>query len=203
MVARGAVMETVHGWERPNWFSNTPDAIADETFRRANWFDPVAVEVEAATTRVAMADLSVFSKFDIRGPDVGDFLEALGANRAPKPGRIGLTQALTPAGGVLSEFTVARMAVDHAYLNSAAAAEEIDLDLLRTCAAGFDVQISNVTDQIAVIGLIGPKSPELLPMLADMPWLTVRDTTVAEVPVRALRVSYNGECGWELHVPAN
>ena len=203
MVARGAVMEAAHGWERPNWFSNTPDAIADETFRRANWFDPVAVEVEAATTRVAMADLSVFSKFDIRGPDVGDFLEALGANRAPKPGRIGLTQALTPAGGVLSEFTVARMAVDHAYLNSAAAAEEIDLDLLRTCAAGFDVQISNVTDQIAVIGLIGPKSPELLPMLADMPWLTVRDTTVAEVPVRALRVSYNGECGWELHVPAN
>lgn len=203
MVARGAVMGAAHGWERPNWFADAQDATADETFRRANWFDPVAAEVEAATKHVAMADLSVFSKFEVRGPDVGSFLEALGANKAPKPGRIGLTHALTPAGGVLSEFTVARIAKDHAYLNSAAAAEEIDLDLLLACATGFDVQISNVTDQIAVIGVMGPSSPELLTTLADMPWLTVRDTTIANVPVRALRVSYIGECGWELHISTN
>ena len=202
MVERGAVMGAAHGWERPNWFTDEPDAVADETFRRANWFAPVAAEVEAATNRVAMADLSVFSKFDVTGPDVVPFLEALGANRAPKPGRIGLTHALIPSGGVLSEFTVTRLGPEHAYLTSAAAAEEIDLDLLRNTAAGFDVQIANITEDFAVIGVMGPKAAQILPELADMAWLTAREANVADVPVRAMRVSYIGESGWELHVLA-
>ena len=203
MLERGAVMGAAHGWERPNWFTDKPDAVADETFRRANWFEPVAKEVEAATNRVAMADLSVFTKFEVTGPDTQSFLETLGANRAPKPGRIGLTHALTPAGGVLSEFTVTRLDQEHAYLTSAAAAEDMDDDLIRAIAADHDVQIANVTDQTAVIGIMGPKAPEVLPELADMPWLSVREATVGEIPVRALRVSYIGETGWELHVQTN
>ncbi len=200
MVERGAVMGAAYGWERPNWFSDTPGAVADETFRRANWFEPVAQEVEAAHNRVAMADLSVFSKFDITGPDVGPFLEALGANRAIPPGRIGLTHALTPAGGVLSEFTVTRLSEDHAYLTSAAAAEQIGYDLLTKVAVDFGVTVRNVTDDFAVIGVMGQKSPGVLPELGHMPWLTAQETLVAGVPLRALRVSYIGECGWELHV---
>lgn len=203
MIERGAVMGAAHGWERPNWFSDRPGAVADETFRRANWFAPVAAEVEAATTRVALADLSVFSKYDVKGTDVVAFLEALGANRAPRTGRIGLTHALTPAGGVLSEFTVTMLGPDHAYLTSAAAAEEIDLDLLHDRAKGFDVQIANVTEDSAVIGVMGPRAPDVLAGLADMPWLSVRETTVSDVPVRVLRVSYIGEPGWELHVEAD
>ena len=201
MVERGAVMGAAHGWERPNWFSDIPEATADETFRRANWFAAVAAEVEAANTRVAMADLSVFSKFDVTGPDTVAFLEALGANRAPKPGRIGLTHALTPAGGVLSEFTVTRLSADRAYLTSAAA-EEIDFDLLSARAEGFNVRVTNVTEDIAVIGVMGSKATDVLPNLADMPWLTARETTLADTPIRALRVSYIGESGWELHVPS-
>lgn len=200
MLDRGAVMGAAHGWERPNWFSATPGAVADETFRRANWFDAVGAEVQAATKRVAMADLSVFSKFEVTGTEVGPFLEALAANRAPKPGRIGLTHALTPAGGVLSEFSVARLAEDHAYLTSAAAAQEIDLDLLRRAAAGFDVAVSDMTEDLAVIGLMGPMAPKVLPELADMSWLTVREAMVGDLAVRTLRVSYIGEAGWELHV---
>ncbi|MEI4194403.1 GcvT family protein [Roseovarius sp. E0-M6] len=200
MVERGAVMGAAYGWERPNWFADAPGAKADETFRRANWFEPVAREVEAASACVAMADLSVFSKFDVIGPDVGAFLEALGANRAPPPGRIGLTHALTPAGGVLSEFTVTRLAEDHAYLTSAAAAEEIDVNLLIRTAKRFDVTVKNVCNELAVIGVMGPKSPDVLPELANMPWLSAQLTVLAGVPVRALRVSYIGECGWELHV---
>ena len=200
MVARGAVMGAAHGWERPNWFADAPGAKADESFRRANWFPAVAAEVEAASTQVAMADLSVFSKFDISGPDVEAFLEALGANRAPKPGRIGLTHALTAAGGVLSEFSVARLGAEQAYLTSAAGAEEIDLDLLQTRANGFEVQISNITERLAVIGVMGPKAAGVLPSLIDMPWLSVTGSHLGDIPVRALRVSYIGECGWELHV---
>ena len=201
MLKRGAVMGAAHGWERPNWFADTPGAEATETFRRANWFVPVAREVEAASQCVAMADLSVFSKFDVIGPDVLAFLERLGANRAPKPGRIGLTHALTPAGGVLSEFTVSRLADDHAYLTSAAAAEEIDFDLLKKVAVDFDVSVQNKCEAFAVIGVMGPIAPEVLPELADMAWLSVREVEIAGVPVRALRMSYIGECGWELHVP--
>ncbi len=203
MIERGAVMGAAHGWERPNWFSDSPDTVADETFRRANWFAPVAAEVDAATNRVAMADLSVFSKFELHGPDVTAFLEALGANRAPKPGRIGLSHALTHAGGVLSEFTVTRLEKNHAYLTSAAAAEEIDFDLLRNRAGGFDITVANVTEDYAVIGVMGPKAPDVLSELADMPWLSARETEVNGVALRALRVSYLGECGWELHVPCD
>ncbi|WP_293573670.1 FAD-dependent oxidoreductase [Phaeobacter sp.] len=200
MVQRGAVMGAAHGWERPNWFADAPGAIAEETFRRSNWFTPVAAEVAAAHTRVALADLSVFSKFDVTGPDVTAFLEDLGANHAPKPGRISLTHALTPAGGVASEFTVSRLSADHAYLNSAAAAEDRDADLLRHVAARHDVQLRNRTEDLAVIGIMGPKAAEVLPQLADMGWLQARETQLHDVPVRALRVSYIGESGWELHV---
>lgn len=199
MIERGAVMGAAHGWERPNWFSAKVDDIAEETFRRANWFASVAAEVEAASTRVALADLSVFSKFEISGPGVSDFLTAFGANRVPKPGRVGLTHVLTLQGGVQSEFTVSRLAPERAYLTSAAAAEEIDLDLLQSRSRDFDVEIENVSERFAVIGIMGPEAARVLPELADMCWLEVRETCLAGVQLRALRMSYIGEAGWELH----
>ena len=205
MIERGAVMGAAHGWERPNWFSDNQGDTAEETFRRANWFPHVAREVDAVTNHVAMSDLSVFSKYTVSGPDVDDFLAAIGANHPPKPGRIGLTHALTPAGGVLSEFTVARISKDQAYLTSAAAAEEIDFDLLSAHAADRDVSLRNVTDDLAVIGLMGPKAVEVMrdvgaSALTGRSWLTCNETEIAGVAARVLRVSYIGEAGWELHV---
>jgi len=208
MLARGAVMGAAHGWERPNWFSDTPGDVAHESFQRTNWFDPVVREVEGLTNRVALADLSVFSKFEVTGPGTADFLDTLGANRLPALGRVGLIHTLTPVGGVASEFTVARLAEDAAYLTSAAAAEEMDHDLLRAHAARHDVRLRNVTEEIGVIGLMGPQSRAVLASVCDadltdgFPWLTVREITVADVTVRALRVSYVGELGWELHARA-
>lgn len=206
MRERGAVMGAAHGAERPNWFSAKPHDENRDSFRRTNWFDAVAREVDAVANRVALADLSVFSKFDVTGPDTLRFLDALGANTPPKMGRIGLTHALTPAGGVASEFTITVFAPDRAYLNSAAAAEEMDLDLLKARAEGFNVSIANRTDELAVIGLMGPKSAEVLAKLTDaelgkaFPWLSAREITVAGVAARVLRVSYVGELGFELHV---
>lgn len=208
MLARGAVMGAAHGWERPNWFSDKPGDVAHESFQRTNWFDPVAREVECVTNRVALADLSVFSKFEVTGPGTADFLETLGANRPPARGRVGLIHALTPAGGVVSEFSVARLADDAAYFNSAAAAEEMDHDLLKAHAAKHDVRLRNVTEEIGVIGLMGPQSRSVLASFSDadlgtgFPWLSVREITVAGVTLRAMRVSYLGELGWELHARA-
>ncbi len=206
MLERGAVMGAAHGWERPNWFSDHVGDTAQPGFRRPGWFGHVAQEVETVTNRVALADLSVFAKFDIRGPDARAFIDTLGANRVPETGRIGLTHALTPAGGVQSEFTVSMLADDRAYLTAATAAEEMDLDLLRHHAAAHDVSVSNVTDAIGVIGLMGPKARDVLGQVTGddlrggFPWLGVREITVAGRHARALRVSYLGEPGWELHL---
>ncbi|KIC17286.1 GcvT family protein [Leisingera sp. ANG-Vp] len=208
MVERGAVMGAAYGWERPNWFSKKPGDKAVPSFRRSNWFEPVAQECRTVTGAVGLADMSVFSKFDVTGPDARAFVDSIGANRAPKVGRIGLTHALTPAGGTQSEFTVSVLDEDHFYLTCAAAAEEMDEDLLRTRSKGFDVTISRVSEDFGVLGLMGPKSREVLAGLTDadlsegFPWLSVREITVAGIPVRALRVSYVGELGWELHADA-
>ena len=209
MLARGAVMGFAHGTERPNWFSDKPGDVAHESFRRTNWFDAVAREVDAAANRVALADLSVFSKFDVTGTDTFPFLNALGANRPPRPGRIGLTHVLTPAGGVASEFTVTVLSAQHAYLTSAAASEEMDLDLLNSRAAPFDVTVRNITRERTIIGVMGPHARMLLAKLtsadlgAGFPWLTAQEIDVAERHVIALRVSYVGELGWELHMARN
>lgn len=205
MLKRGAVMGAAHGWERPNWFSDHPGDEGRLTFRRANWFPRVAREVATVTNAVGLADLSVFSKFEVTGPDARAYVDSLGANRAPKEGRIGLTHALTPAGGTQAEFTVSALPGGGFYLTSAAAAEEMDEDLLRARAGGFDVAITNLTNAWGVIGLMGPKSRAVLSSLtaadldAGFPWLSVREIVVAGIPVRALRVSYVGELGWELH----
>jgi len=201
-------MGAAHGWERPNWFSDAVGDVADETFHRTNWFPHVAREVDATNTRVAMADLSVFSKFDVSGPDTIAFLDTIGANRAPRPGRIGLNHALTAAGGVLSEFTVAMLDETQAYLTSAAAAEEIDFDLLQDRAADFNTTIRNVTEELGVFSLMGPQAAKVMQNVvdqkqSDFPWLSVREITVSGISVRVLRISYIGEAGWEFHVPAD
>lgn len=207
LLARGAVMGAAMGWERPNWFADAPGAIATPSFRRTGWFDAVARECACVTQGVGLADMSVFTKFDVTGPGVQGFVDSLGANHAPRVGRIGLTHVLSPAGGVLAEFTVSMLGPEHAYLTSAAAAEVMDSDLLRARAVGHDVTITPVTETIGVLGLMGPKSRVVLARLteadlgAEFPWLSVRQITVAGVRVRALRVSYVGELGWELHAP--
>ena len=201
MKARGAQMGAAYGWERPNWFGNP----AGPTFRRPGWFDAVARECHVVTTAAGLADMSVFSKFEAKGPQARAFVDALGANLAPAPGRVGLTHALSPAGGTESEFTVACLAEDHFYLTSAAAAEMRDDDLLRARAQGFDVEVTRASEGFAVIGLMGPASQAILERLTDDPvgpWMSVQQMTVAGIPVRALRLSYVGELGWELHVPA-
>ena len=206
MLNRGAVMGAAHGWERPNWFSDQKGDEAIPSFRRSNWFDAVARECEGVTTGIGLADMSVFSKFDVTGSEADKFLDTLGANRPPRSGRVGLTHSLTPAGGVLSEFTVSRLSQERAYLTSAAAAEEIDEDLLRRHAQEFDVEVRNITEDFAVLGVMGPMSREVLSKLTEtdleggFPWLSVREIDIAGIQARALRVSYIGELGWELHV---
>lgn len=209
LVRAGAVMGFAYGYERPNWFAaDRQGTVNIDSFRRTNWFDAVARECALVQDHVAVADMSVFSKFEISGANAVDFMQTLGANRPPSNvGRIGLTHGLTSAGGVASEFSVVRQEGGRFYLTSAAASRRQDADFLRLHAKEFaSVSIADRTDDLAVIGLMGPKSRMVLGALTDcdlsndgFPWLSAREIIVAGVAVCAMRVSYVGELGWELH----
>ena len=209
LAARGAVFAETFGWERAKWFS-AGGTRERYSFRRTNWFDPVAEECKAVRERVGVLDLSSFSKFDVTGPDAASFLDRIVANRVPRrDGRVALAHALTELGGIESEFTVTRFDESRFYLLSAAVAQIHDRDwLVQHKHEAEDVAITDVTDDYGVLLVTGPLSRELLSKLTDaeldnevFPWLFAREIEVAQIPTRALRVSYVGELGWELHHP--
>jgi dimethylglycine dehydrogenase len=203
---QGAVFGAAYGWERPNWFDKTCMGDVPLTFGRPGWLDAVRRECLHVRDHVGSVDLSSFSKFEVSGPDAEAFIATLGANRAPeRDGRIGLTHALTGNGGVASEFTVTRLSPDRYYLTSAAAAERHDEDLLRSRASS-GVTIDNLTERRGILGVMGPESRALLQDLSDgdfsneaFPWLSAKKINIAGIPVLALRMSYVGELGFELH----
>jgi dimethylglycine dehydrogenase len=207
--AQGCIHTETFGWERPKWFSLDGRA-EDHGYGRNNVFDAVAGEVAAVHERVAVLDLTGFAKFDVSGAAAESFLNRVCANQVPrKTGGIALVHLLSPGGRIQGEMTVSRLADDRFYALSAAAAELRDLDLLRQSAKpGEAVRIENVTENRGVLVLSGPRSRELLQPLTDadlgneaFPWLRAREIHIAGIPVRALRVSYVGELGWELHPP--
>ena len=179
------------------------------TYMRPAWRETVAAECRAVRDRAGLVDLSAFTKFEVAGADATAFVECLGANRPPRRvGRIGLMHVLTEAGGVASELTVTRLAANRYYLTSAAAAERHDEDVLRQHRSAFtDVEVLNRTEHLGVLGLAGPEARTVLAAVTDadlddaaFPWFSARTIRVGAAEVRALRVSYVGELGWELHV---
>jgi len=205
--AKGGVFTQTFGWERPKWYS--PDGREEDCgYRRNNVFDVVRAECMAVAERVGVLDLSGFAKYDVTGPDARGFLDRLCANRIPaKDHGIVLAHLLSRNGRINAEVTITRLAADHYYLLSAAGSELRDLDhLVQGLREDEDVTIENVTDTRGVLVLAGPASRDLLAAItdtplgnADFPWLTGREIVVAGVPLRALRVNYVGELGWELH----
>jgi dimethylglycine dehydrogenase len=207
--AQGCVHTETFGWERPKWFSL--DGRAEECgYARNNVFDVVREEVAAVHTRVGILDLTGFAKYDISGPQAESFLSRICANRIPrKDGGIALVHLLSPGGRILGEMTLSRLGPDRFYALSAAAAELRDGDLLaQSLRPEESVRIENVSEERGVLVLSGPRSRDLLARLTDADlsneqfrWLSAQEISVAGHPLRALRVSYVGELGWELHPP--
>jgi dimethylglycine dehydrogenase len=207
--AQGAVHTETFGWERPKWFA-LDGRVEDYSYRRNNVFEVIRDEVAAVHERAGLLDLSGFAKYDISGPHVEAFLNRVCANRVPrKIGGIALVHLLSPNGRVLGEMTLSRLGENRFYALSAAAAELRDFDwLTQSAAADETLRIENVSERFGVLVLSGPRSREVLAQLTDahlgndeFRWLTAREISVADQPVRALRVSYVGELGWELHAP--
>ena len=204
--AQGCVYTETFGWERPKWFS--PDGREEHySFRHNNVFDLVREECLAVRERVGILDLSGFAKYDVTGPDARTMLNRLCTNRVPKDGRIALTHLLSEGGRIGAEMTITHLDDETFYLLSAAGAELRDLDHLQQGRRlSEQVSVANVTDRRGVLVLAGPHAREVLAQVTDSPldsgafrWLTAREIEIAGMPVRALRVNYVGELGWELH----
>jgi dimethylglycine dehydrogenase len=207
---RGAQFSQVFGWERARWYDPTSHGETF-SFKRSNWWGAVQQECLAVRQRVGLMDLSTFAKFDIRGPDAAAFLGRICANKIPQRDHgIALTHLLNENGFIDSELTITRWRPDHFYALSAAGAQLYDFDQLTWRLKKDErVTITDITDDYGVLILAGPDSRDVLSRLttADLSnpsfrWLTGREIPIAGIEdVRALRITYVGELGFELHTP--
>lgn len=202
----------VAGWERSNWFA--PKGVEPKyeySFKRQNWFPYCAAEVKATREKVALFDQSTFAKFLVQGPDAEKTLQKICANNVGvEPGRAIYTQWLNERGGIEADLTVTRLAEDKYWVVTAAVTAVRDMTWLkRQIPDGARVAVDDVTANYAVIGVMGPNSRTLLSRLTEaglgnnaFPFGSSQEIEVAGAPVRATRISYMGELGWELYVPA-
>ncbi len=209
--AKNAVFGAYYGWERPSWFA-LPGQVAAEahSFSRGNWDGAVRAECEAVARHVGLLDLSPFVKYEISGDDAFAFLDGISPNKLPtQAGGIALAHPLMADGGVAWELSVTRLQSGAYYMMGPAAAELMIDDWLRARARAFqNLNLKNITAAWGTLVIAGPKARELLSRLthADVsneafPWFTGQEIEVAGVPVRALRMNFVGELGWELHHP--
>jgi 4-methylaminobutanoate oxidase (formaldehyde-forming) len=211
--AVGAVFGEKFGWERPNWFAAAGESAHDDySFGKPNWFAAVAREHQATRERVALFDQSSFAKFELRGRDAEQALSWICANDVARPvGSLVYTQMLNRHGGIECDLTVARVAADCFYIVTGTGFATHDFDWIgRHIDAALDARLCDVTSHYAVLALMGPASRQVLERLTDddisnaaFPFGRARSLQVAGAPVRALRVTYVGELGWELHIPAD
>lgn len=209
--AQGAAFGVVNGWERANFYKPTPDFVEEHSYHFCNWHDVVAAEVEAVQTRVGIAELSGFNRFEITGTDAAAWLDSLTCSRLPKSaGRVGLWYFLSHNGNIDAEATVAKLDDTHLWYCSAAAAEYHDMDwLTERLPAGSDVQIASLTNSHTVLIIAGPQARTLMDAACprtsfaqdDFPWMTAKPCLVGYVEAIVMAVSFSGEQAFEVHVP--
>jgi dimethylglycine dehydrogenase len=221
--ALGAQFGCVNGWERPNYYGpkDAPEGFDHDSrsFRRGAWWDYARAEAEAIRKSAGLIDATAFSKHLLRGPGATAFLDGFTCNKLPKIGRINLTYALTKTGTVRTEYTIVRLAEQEYYLVSAGAWTAYDADYLTKAAEDFMaaggayLDIHDVTTQWGVFAIAGPNArailrdivkdadPETVLGNKRFQWLSMRNIELGMCPVRAIRVAYTGELGWELHHP--
>ena len=180
------------------------------SFRRSNYFAFVGAEARHVHEAVGLQDMSAFAKYEVTGPGAEAFLDHLVANKLPqKVGRLALTHMLSSNGGVRSEFTILREGAERFYLVGMGSMERHDLDhLTKRAPRDGSVSIQRVTTQTGVLVLAGPRARDVLQSLTDsdlsnaaFPWLSGQQISVGAADLRALRVNFVGELGWELHHP--
>ena len=211
LVAAGACHGEAAGWERPNWYAQ-PGATPryEYSYGRGNWFKRTAAEHRGVRAQVGLFDQSSFAKFRLEGPDAARVLNRVCTNNVDvRPGRIVYTQWLNERGGIEADLTVTRLGEDSFFVVTAAATEVRDFHWLKGhIPADAHCVLTNVTSGFSVISLMGPNARALLQSLTptDLSNDTFRFATSREIElgyafVRASRITYVGELGWELYIP--
>ena len=214
---QGACFGSKLGWERPNWFAPEDETAQDiYSYGRQNWFPHVGKEHRAVRERVALFDQSSFAKFRIIGTDAEKALNRICANNVAKPsGALTYTQMLNSKGGIECDLTVARLAKDEFYLVSGTGFRTHDSAWIRSqFLVDEKVELHDITEEWATFSLMGPLAREVLAQVTEndlendnFPFgtcqnIVIKEELSLEVPnILALRVTYVGELGWELHMP--
>ena len=208
---KGAVFGTKFGWERPNWFAPPGTEPRDiYSYGRGNWFGPVGEECRAVRERVALIDQSSFAKFEMSGKGALATLQRLAvANLDRPPGAVIYTQLCNERGGVEADLTITRLAKDRFFVVTGSGFGVRDSSWIRRhMPAGGSARLDEVTSAWGVVNLCGPRARDVLAAVAEgdvsnaaFPFGQYRDLRIGYAPVRALRVGYVGELGWEIYVP--
>lgn len=208
--ARRAVFGSKLGWERPNWFAPEGCEPRDvPSMGRQNWFAPVGAEHRQVREAVGVFDQSSFAKFEVRGAGAARALDWICAGDVARaPGRLTYTQLLNSRGGIEADLTVARLAEDHFYIVTGTGFRTHDAAWIAERLPAGDVRLNDVTESWGTLSLMGPRARDVLARVTDadvsnagFPFGHVREIGVAGAVARALRVTYVGELGWELHAP--
>lgn len=207
----GAVFGSKLGWERPNWFASEGVELVDVySMGKQNWFEAVGDEHRLVRESAGIFDQSSFAKFELSGVDAGAALGWICANDVAKPeGRVTYTQLLNSRGGIECDLTVARLSADLFYIVTGTGFRVHDgAWICDHVPEGLNVEFKDVTEDFGTLSLMGPKSREVLQRVTDndcsneaFPFAHVREIDIDGHVVRALRLTYVGELGWELHVP--
>ncbi|MGH3099492.1 MAG: GcvT family protein, partial [Thermoleophilia bacterium] len=207
--SHGAVFGEKSGWERVNWYAAN-EAGGDEGLRPRGWagmhWSPaIGAEHAACRERAALFDETSFAKLEVSGPGAAELLERLCDNRVARDvGRITYTQMLNRRGGIECDFTVTQLEEERFWIVTGTAFGTHDRAWISS-HAGDDVLVEDATSRWACLGLWGPRARDILapctPDPLDFKYMNYRAITVGDVPVRALRVTYVGELGWELYCP--
>lgn len=209
----GACFGEKLGWERPNWFADLEAGEKAEdvySFGRQNWFDAVGREHKATREAATLFDQTSFAKFILKGPDAEAALSWIAANDVAKPvGSLIYTQMLNDQGGIECDLTVVRVAEDEYYIVTGTGFATHDFDWIsRNIPDGMNAQLVDVTSAYSVLSLMGPNARTILQEATRddvsneaFRFGTARTIGIGACPVRALRVTYVGELGWELHLP--
>jgi 4-methylaminobutanoate oxidase (formaldehyde-forming) len=212
LLESGAVYGSKFGWERPNWFALGDDDGEDRpSFEdKPNWFGAVGRECRALREGVALIDQSSFAKFELRGPGAFAFLQGLAANDlSTGPGTCVYTQLCNERGSVEADLTIMRLAEDAFYIVTGSGFGLRDAAWIRgQLPKDGGLTLQEVTSAWSVINICGPKARRVLQSVSDddlsnaaFPFLALRDIEIGQANLRAARIGYVGELGWELHIP--
>lgn len=213
VAAAGAVFGEVAGWERANWYAVPGvEPRYDYSFGRQNWFGCWEAEHRAAREAVALFDLGSFGKILIEGPSAAALLQRACANDMDvAEGRIVYTQMLNERGGIEADVTVTRTGPASFLMLTAALSTRRDIDWLRRLVHQDEfVLVNDVTSSLGMLAMMGPRARDVLQPLTDedltngaFPFGASREIDLGFARVRATRITYVGELGWELLVPTD